>query len=309
MSLYSPNNTFSSGRSGIVADEDRNGWTLLKGLLTGGETTPHIGLEKPAVEEGLPKDEKPRNGGLIADEKPPMAGGIDVPPMGMNVPAPPPIRFGAAGNKPAPPQPEAPAVAPAAGKTTISKRSPSLSVRPGSRSRSVSSSRSYDYSGFDDHIKKQGDVATARDAKKAALYKGDPMSAMLAGNRVRELVNHLRKDAPGTSEENPYQLKTPFTRVSSESNSSSSSNSGGSREYEAGGTDINMPANGGRRAAGQQEPAANPLPAPPAFVTPPVVDAPVVNPAPSLRRPKLNPLRRFDERLRGELGLEDEMIA
>jgi len=103
---------------------------------------------------------------------------------------------------------------------------------PGGGSTSYSGSKSYDYSGFDDHIKRQDELASARDQKKAALYGGNPVQAMLSGNRVRELVGLLRRDAPGTSEDAPFQFKTPLSRISSESSSFSKSTSPGSTTYE-----------------------------------------------------------------------------
>lgn len=147
-----------------------------------------------------------------------------------------------------------------ANELSFKKTAPSYSNSSPSNSTSNSSSRSYDYSGYDDHLKRQDALANARDAKKAALYDGDVKSSMLAGNKVRELVNYLRRDAPGTTEENPYQFKGPLSRVSSESVSTSRSGGGGSSSYQGPTKEMSVPANGGRGAAGgQQVPAGTPL--------------------------------------------------
>ena len=163
-----------------------------------------------------------------------------------------------------PKAPEAAAAAGKPGQVQIERKAPSYSKSPGSRSESSSASRSYDYSGYDDHIKRQDTLANARDAKKSALFDGDTKSAMLAGNKVRELVAHLRRDAPGTSERDPYQFKTPLRRLASSSDSTSTSNSGGSSSYDGPAQNISVPTGGGRAARGQQVLAGIPrLPPPP----------------------------------------------
>jgi hypothetical protein len=133
----------------------------------------------------------------------------------------------------------------------------SYQYSPGGGSVSSSGSTSYDYSGFDDHIKRQDALANSRDQKKAALYGGNPLQAMLAGNRVRELVGLLRRDAPGTSEQDPYQFKTPLSRISSQSSSFSKSTSPGSTTYQEGGQQY-VP--GERGAAPVQEEEVPPAP-------------------------------------------------
>lgn len=104
----------------------------------------------------------------------------------------------------------------------------------GSTSISGSSSRSFDYTGMDDHVQRQDAVASARDAKKSALYGGDPVQAMLAGNKVRELLSILRRDTPGATEQNPHVIKRPLVRVSSMSDSYSQSTNPGGSEYKPG---------------------------------------------------------------------------
>lgn len=231
--------------------------------------------------------------------------------------------------EPAKPQPQPGVAGKPLGDIQVRRQNPSLSSRPGSTSKSTSASRSYDYKGFDDHVSKQDDLVNARDSKKAALYKGDPMSAMLASNRVRELVGLLRRDAPGTSEDDPHQFKTPLVRLSSQSDSASTSGGGGSKEYSLGSRDISIPSTGGRRADGQQVPAGNPPIAPPAPAMPavPAVNAnigvPAAQPqeaeddaapvpggdAPTPHILGQNASSRFSGRLRRNLGLDNGLYT
>lgn len=150
-------------------------------------------------------------------------------------------------------------------------KAPSYERKGGSRNISGSSSRSYDYSGFDDHIQRQDALASARDQKKAALYGGNPVQALLSGNRVRELVSLLKRDAPGTTEKDPYQFKTPLSRLSSESSSYSQSSDPGGFSYE-GEQEEYRSSPGGEKANNAEQkppPPAPPPPAPPAPVPPP----------------------------------------
>lgn len=78
----------------------------------------------------------------------------------------------------------------------------------------------YDYSGLDDHIKRQGLLSQLRDAKFAANYSGRLEDAVPAGNQVRELVNTLRVFAPGTTERSPTQVVSPLVRTARESGDS-----------------------------------------------------------------------------------------
>lgn len=78
----------------------------------------------------------------------------------------------------------------------------------------------YDYSGLDDHLKRQGLLSQLRDAKFAANYSGRLEDAVPAGNQVRELVNTLRVFAPGTTERSPTQVVSPLVRAARESGDS-----------------------------------------------------------------------------------------
>lgn len=84
-------------------------------------------------------------------------------------------------------------------------------------------SASYDWSGLDDHIKRQGLLSQLRDAKFAANYGGRIEDAVPVGNQVRELVNTLRVYAPGTTERSPNQFVNPLVKKTSESSDSKSS--------------------------------------------------------------------------------------
>jgi hypothetical protein len=88
-------------------------------------------------------------------------------------------------------------------------------------------SESYDYSGLEDHLKRQDAVGAMRDAKFAALYGGDLAGSVSAGNKIRELLSAVRQNAPGATERNPNQIAAPLVRVASRSTSSSSGMGGG----------------------------------------------------------------------------------
>ena len=101
----------------------------------------------------------------------------------------------------------------------------------GSTSQSGESSRTYDYSGLEDQIKRQDAVDALRGSKFAALYSGDIPAAIEAGSKVRNLVAGLRRKSPGTSERNPQQVAMPNTLVRSESSRGSMSSEGPSYEF------------------------------------------------------------------------------
>lgn len=103
---------------------------------------------------------------------------------------------------------------------------PLTQLRGGSSSRSGQRSATYDYSGLEDHIKRQDAVEALRGSKFASLYAGDVAGAVDAGNKVRGLVSRLRSVAPGTDERNPHQLAMPLVTVRSESQSDSGSSGG-----------------------------------------------------------------------------------
>lgn len=111
---------------------------------------------------------------------------------------------------------------------------------PHSRSDS-SSSVSYDYSGQDQHIKRQDEVGALRDAKFAANYSGDIPGAIGAANRIRDLLKAVRVHTPTATERDPVQMVNPLRRVASESQSSSTSASGEQWRGDNDATDIVPP--------------------------------------------------------------------
>lgn len=97
-----------------------------------------------------------------------------------------------------------------------------------SSSSSSSSSTSYDYSGLEDHLKRQDALAGLRDQKFQSLYGGDVAASVVSGNRIRSLLDAVRQHAPGATERDPMQIVSPLVRVSSESSSRSGNYDGGS---------------------------------------------------------------------------------
>ena len=118
-----------------------------------------------------------------------------------------------------------------------------------SASSSQSSSKSSDYSGLDDLIKRQDAISAGRDDKFASLYSGDIAGSVTSGNRVRDLVRAVRAHAPNADERNPMQVSQPLSRITSESSSSSSNNDGGSIEGQHASYDMTP---GGSPMGGQQ---------------------------------------------------------
>lgn len=96
---------------------------------------------------------------------------------------------------------------------------------PGS-SQSSESRVTYDYSGLEDHIKRQDAVEALRSSKFAALYGGDIPGALEAGNKIRNLVSGLQRAAPGTDERDPHQFKMPLVLARSVDSKTSSSSDG-----------------------------------------------------------------------------------
>lgn len=90
------------------------------------------------------------------------------------------------------------------------------------------SSVSYDYSGLDDHLKRQDAVGAMRDAKFAALYSGDVASSATARNKIRDLLGQVRAYSPNATERSPVLQVAPLVRVSSQSSGQSSSLDAGS---------------------------------------------------------------------------------
>lgn len=100
-------------------------------------------------------------------------------------------------------------------------RLPDYLTRFSGPSSSSSSSESYDYSGFDDHIKRQDAIGALRDNKFSAMYGGDVMGAVSSGNKIRDLLKSVRANTPNATERDPVQLATPLVRVSSTSRNAS----------------------------------------------------------------------------------------
>lgn len=87
--------------------------------------------------------------------------------------------------------------------------------------------RRYDYSGLDEHIKRQDAVSALRDEKFDALYE-NPLKAVKAGNRIRDLVSSLRMNDPLATERNPVTVSNPLVKLESESGGTSvASDAGG----------------------------------------------------------------------------------
>lgn len=99
-----------------------------------------------------------------------------------------------------------------------------------SYSQSSSSSTSYDYSGQDEHIKRQDALGEMRDAKFGAFYDGDVKNSIGYGNKIRDLLKAVRAHSPFASERDPVQVVNPLVRVTSQSSSSNSSGDGGTVE-------------------------------------------------------------------------------
>lgn len=101
-------------------------------------------------------------------------------------------------------------------------------------SSSERTSETYDWSGLDDHIKRQDAVGALRDNKFASLYSGDVAGSVTAGNKIRDLLTSLRSNAPGTTERNPNQIASPLVRLQSRSTETSSNAGGGGVEFDHG---------------------------------------------------------------------------
>jgi hypothetical protein len=97
------------------------------------------------------------------------------------------------------------------------------------------SSASYDYSGLDDAIKKQDELAQTSHQKYQQLYGGDVAGSVGSTQRIRDLLTQLRVYAPNASEKNPFQLASPLTRISHSDNSSSNDFDSGGVHAEPGG--------------------------------------------------------------------------
>lgn len=99
------------------------------------------------------------------------------------------------------------------------------------QSSSSERSETYDYSGLEDHIKRQDAVEALKGQKFAAYYAGDIPAAVEAGSKIRTLVAGLRRLAPGTTESNPNQVSMPHAVVRSSSVSGSNRSEGPMVEF------------------------------------------------------------------------------
>ena len=100
---------------------------------------------------------------------------------------------------------------------------------PSSSQKSDSSVR-YDYSGLDLHLKQQDELAKLRNAKYQQLYSGDVPGSVSAEQRIRDLLAQLLPNAPGTTEQDPFQIPNQLRRVESESTGTSSSYDAGAMQ-------------------------------------------------------------------------------
>lgn len=105
------------------------------------------------------------------------------------------------------------------------------SFRAPSSSMSSSSSVDYDYTGLDEHLKKQDQLAGLRDKRFADAYGGDVKGMVVAGNQIRDLLAYLRQNAPGTTLRSPMQVANPLVRVKGANQSDSQSSEGASYSF------------------------------------------------------------------------------
>ena len=97
------------------------------------------------------------------------------------------------------------------------------------------SSASFDYSGFDDLVKRQDAISATRDGKFGSLYGGDVKGAVAGRNNIRDLLSAVRVHEPEATERRPVRTVTPLQRITSTSGSSSQSGSGA--DFSLGGGD------------------------------------------------------------------------
>lgn len=126
-------------------------------------------------------------------------------------------------------------------------------------------SEQYDYSGLDDHIKRQDTIGSLRDQKFAKLASGDVLGAQATGNQIRDLLAAVKANAPSATERNPNQIAAPLVRTTSRSVSSSSKSGGGGFEGmpEPQGQRRDVPAGGGAPGGGGGKQNGKPPAAPP----------------------------------------------
>ncbi len=89
-------------------------------------------------------------------------------------------------------------------------------------------SENFDYSGLDDHIKRQDEIGALHSAKYGQLYGGDVAGSVQAGQRIRGLLKQVQAFSPNATEADPYQRLKPLALLGSYSMSSNhKSDSGG----------------------------------------------------------------------------------
>jgi hypothetical protein len=123
-----------------------------------------------------------------------------------------------------------------------------------SSSSSSQFSQQYDYSGLEDHLKRQEDLASLADAGRSALYDGDVRSGLSASRRIPALLQTLRAVAPDTTTQRPRQLINPLSKVTSSSGSSSANTEAGQAKFAAG-PEFDVPEGGGGGGNGGGKPA------------------------------------------------------
>ena len=76
-------------------------------------------------------------------------------------------------------------------------------------------SENFDYSGLDDHIKRQDQIGALHSAKYGQLYGGDVAGSVEAGQRIRGLLKQVQAFSPNATEADPYQRVKPLALLGS----------------------------------------------------------------------------------------------
>lgn len=96
-----------------------------------------------------------------------------------------------------------------------------------SSSWSSSLRETFDYSGLDEHTKRQDLVGQLRDAKFQSHYAGDVAGGVAKGNQIRDLLAAIKVHAPEATERDPVKIVSPLARVASRETSNSGSTGSG----------------------------------------------------------------------------------
>jgi hypothetical protein len=107
---------------------------------------------------------------------------------------------------------------------------PGYRIEGPSVQRSSDSSVHFDYSGLDQHLKQQDELAKLRNAKYQQLYAGDVAGSVAAAQRIRDLLAQLQANAPATTEDDPYQISNALRRISAISSGEKSDFDSGAEE-------------------------------------------------------------------------------